>query len=84
MMAMRRNVVMVFRGGADYVLFDCGHTCVMDAARPFRSREYPSPRRMCFRCPREAPVPVDRAEFVRAHGDGSGTPTIVIPETEPA
>jgi hypothetical protein len=63
-----RDVVMVARGATDYVLFSCGHFCTLE---PFTSRKKPYPRRrMCFRCPRQEPVPIDRERFVSDHGRG--------------
>ena len=41
-----RRVVAVYRGGADDVLFECGHRCVLPVAR---GRDYPK-RRRCFNC----------------------------------
>lgn len=59
-----RTVVMVARGGADLVLFDCGHASVMNS-HPGRS-PYPL-RRYCGRCPHTAEQPIDRAKFLRDH-----------------
>lgn len=58
-----RKVIAYSSGGADTVLFSCGHACVLEVAQGGRPRDYPK-RRQCFRCPDEAPIPVQtEAEF---------------------